>query len=165
MTTLTFWNEAEKLPETMLNMFLRQKLKSLLHIRVKGMYWYILIYKVVTLLESTVICMNWRLFLLEYPMLKVGWVTFSREYFRTVNLALRILAFVHHLVLKRTQCFRNLMFPSSREGWETPTLFGTLERVNLNHWTLNLVIILNQNVAYTEKVYWGFVTKNENTYI
>jgi hypothetical protein len=28
------------------------------------------------------------------------------------------------------------LFPSSREGRQTPTLLGLLERANLNHWTI-----------------------------
>jgi hypothetical protein len=31
------------------------------------------------------------------------------------------------------------MFPFSGEGRETPTLFGTLERADLNHWTTHEV--------------------------
>jgi hypothetical protein len=27
------------------------------------------------------------------------------------------------------------LFPSSGEGWETPTVMGSLERSNHNHWT------------------------------
>jgi hypothetical protein len=35
--------------------------------------------------------------------------------------------------------FRKLdLFPSSGEGWETPTLLGLLGRANLNHWIVVL---------------------------
>jgi hypothetical protein len=38
----------------------------------------------------------------------------------------------------RTQRFGNWMFPSLGEG-ETPTLLGTSEKANLNHWTIHIL--------------------------
>jgi hypothetical protein len=38
--------------------------------------------------------------------------------------------------IRENKTFRKLdLFPSSCEGWKTPTLLGPLERANLNHWT------------------------------
>jgi hypothetical protein len=39
-------------------------------------------------------------------------------------------------VIKKNTTFRKLdLFTTSGEGWETPTLLGSLERANLNYWT------------------------------
>jgi hypothetical protein len=40
------------------------------------------------------------------------------------------------LKTQKNTTFRKLdLFPSSGEGWETPTLLGPLEIANLSHWT------------------------------
>jgi hypothetical protein len=45
------------------------------------------------------------------------------------------LDFVHLPVFRRTQHFENWICFRPRVRGETPSLFGPLERANLNHWT------------------------------
>jgi hypothetical protein len=40
------------------------------------------------------------------------------------------------------------LFLSSGEGWETPTLFGPLERANLNHLTRSQKQMCFQNIVF-----------------
>jgi hypothetical protein len=41
---------------------------------------------------------------------------------------------------KKATFWKFYMFPSSGEGWETPTLLGLLKRANLSHWTTHVII-------------------------
>jgi hypothetical protein len=55
------------------------------------------------------------------------------------------------LKAQKDTTFRKLnLFPSSGEGWETPTLSGPLGRVNLNYWTTYVAIKIN-SVAFVRE--------------